>query len=374
MNYANSSIQFSYEYELVDNSDLSTSYGYLNCVTGEPKITWSYDSELRCSATLDLDDTTQLTGYYAIRIWLIARDTNTGETERRMLGTFLYDRSGGNYKLGRETSTLDLYSMLYRHQTDMRATNTSISASTVCMTQFERSVENGGGKPNYDTANLSTTKTFGKSFVREAGEAVISHLQLIADTVGGYLGVNPKGEITMTRYIPPAQRINTFELKSTDYILASGINIAFPKIINKVVATYTYNSTSGGTSNTVVLNASSQITEDAHPWSFANLKVWKTEVIQPDTVEQNDSVATIQQKLQIAANQRLAEILAQTSTLTIKTIYNPALIDGAVGTVEYADSPNSTPLRYRAVINNIEMTCNAGAIMTLTLGVLNAYN
>lgn len=377
MDYTKSGIRISYEYELVDNVTLKSYNKFVPSVLGGSGV-WAVTSDLRTSATIEIDSVKEfealdrLLGHSAIRIWLIAEYQDS--RERTCLGTYMWKKQASTVKNGRETVSLDLYSTLYKPQNQSKLTNSTFPQSATVKSKFESCATDCMCVPNFNSENLSATKTLGKNVVFEAGTSYLTMMQLCADTINGYLGVAPTGEITLDRYILPNNRPTSFLMRSNDYIVADGLEIAPPQIINEVIATYTYNSTSGGASSSTVLSRYARINDTSHKWYYGKIGGWRSEVIQPSTIENQDSQSTVLNKLQAAANQRLAEIMASTDTLTIKALYDPKIKEGSVGLVEFIDSPNATVLQYKVYVRNIEMEFDSKAVATYTMEVLYDYN
>ena len=347
MDWHASGITNDFSYELLDNS--LRHVGWLDGVTGG-SLTESYRGDYRMTATLALDgEVPAMRGY--VRIWHTARLGS--ESVRTCLATLSPEEPSMEYRLGRWTGSVDLYSGMKRMDTCKRTHDYSLPKNSSITTFFNSLVTVSKAIP-YIAPSISTSAKTTKAIVLEFGTSMLSNAHMVADAASGYVGVGRDGRVTLTRYVLPSKRAASWSLESGDAsIMLVGVEREPEETFNRVVARY---EADGKTYYADANLASSD------PWSSSTLGQSFGYALEADMV-----AAPIQANL---AKQAAAELASLTSTrcrYEVRCLYDPAIEPGTVGTVRYADSPDDPGLSVKAFCSQRELSLDAAMTTTLTL-------
>lgn len=346
MDWHASGITNSYEYEVLDRS--MNHLGWLDGVTGGT-ISQSYRGDYRVTASLELDgQIPSMNGY--VRIWNVA--SLGGETVRTCLATLMPEIPGMDYVLGRWTGSLDLYSGMKRLDTSLWTKDYGIAKNTAIAPTWSKYVADAGSKPLV-SSGISTTKKTGAAMVLEFGTPVLSTCHALADALGGYIEVDPQGRICLVPYVQPKKMGSSWRLQSdADGMMLVGVAKDSPEVVNRVVARYE--------TGARVYYAASTVAA-AHPWSFANIGRWETRSMDVDAPGSGTGW------LQKMADAELASLSDVGGRYEVRTLFDPAVKPGTVGTVAYTDSPDDGGLQFRAFCSQREIELDAAMTTTLTL-------
>ena len=347
MDWHASGITNDFSYELLDNS--LKHVGWLDGVTGG-SLTESYRGDYRMTATLALDgEVPAMRGY--VRIWHTARLGS--ESVRTCLATLSPEEPSMEYRLGRWTGSVDLYSGMKRMDTCIRTRDYSLPKNTSIPTFFTSLVKAACAVP-YIAPSISATAKTTKAIVLEFGTSMLTNAHVLADSVTGYVGVGRDGRVTLTRYVLPSKRAASWSLESGEAsIMLVGLEREPEEMYNRVLARY---EADGKT------YYSSASLPDAHPWSISSIGQLIGYPMEADMV-----AAPIQANLDKQAAAELASLTSTRARYEVRCLYDPAIEPGTVGTVRYADSPDDPGLSVRAFCSQRELSLDAGMSMTLTL-------
>lgn len=347
MDWHSSGIENTFEFETLTRGLAHT--GWLENVTGG-SIVQSYRGDYRVSASLELDgEIPGVNGY--VRIWHTAR--KGGEAVRTCLATLVPEMPGMEYRLGRWTGSLDLYSGMKRLETSVWRADSGIAKNTAIAAKWADFVRNAGSVP-YTAPGISTSKKTSAAWVLEFGVPVLSTCHSLADALGGYIEVDEAGRVCLVPYVLPSRRSASWELASgIDSIVLIGVEREAPEICNRVVARY---DADGKTYYSQAYLPSS------HPWSRDRIGRQESYSMEVDEV-----AAPIQANLDKIAADELAARSATGSRYEVRALFDPSIKPGTVGTVSYADSPHDAGLSFRAFCSQREIELDAAMTMTLTL-------
>ena len=348
MDWHASGITNSYEFELLDRSLNHT--GWLDNVVGG-SIVQSYRGDYRVTASLDLDgQIPSISGY--VRIWHVA--TLGGETVRTCLATLVPELPGMEYRLGRWTGSLDLYSAMKKLDTSLRPKDGGIGSGKN-LSSFWKTLVTDAGAQALILGGISTTAVSTKAFVFGFGDPVLSNVHVIADALGGYVEVDPQGRVCLAKYVLPSKRGVSWSLTSgPESIMLVGVEREEPDMVNRVVARYE-------DANGKVIYADSMLAA-SHPWSWQNTHRKVTEAIEPESPTGSGSTW-----LKSYADKQLAALSSTKSRYEVVTLFDPSIKPGTVGKVAYADSPDDGGLSFKAFCSQREIQLDAAMTTTLTL-------
>ena len=351
MEWNKSGIAHSFGFQLVDAVNLTDPRGWLTNVTGG-KITEAYRGDLRSSCSLDIDGGEIPLGA-AVRIWHYA--TADAETFRECLGTFQPEPAGGTYENGRIKATVELKSSLGKLSTTLGKRVYSVGKQNIAA-HFAEIVGWAKAVP-WITPNWNANKTFADSYVWVmASESVLKEAQRCADAIGGYLGIDEQGRVTLTPYEAPDKLAESWSLLPGG-IVHLGIDIDVPEVVNRVTAKY-----EGGTDKKTYTAA--EPLDPAHPWSAENIGRIEAVELTSVTVEDEQNPQTI---LNDAVKKELKRLTTATNTYSVTANYNPDVRPGTAGRLVYKDSPDDEGLDASVFCSGREITLDYKAEMALTL-------
>lgn len=345
MDWTATGISNSFEFELLDAA--LNHVGWLDGVTGGT-ITQTYRGDYRCTASLDTDGTVPPANRY-VRIWNVA--SLGGEIVRTCLATLMPDLPGGEYRLGRWTRSIDLYSAMKKLDTTHLATDYGLAKNTAVAAKWQQLVKSNGAVPVV-SSGVSTTAKTASARVYEYSTPVLSILHELAGMASGYIEVDALGRICLVPYVLPSRRGASWALESgSDSIMLVGVGLEAPEPVNRVTARYE----SGGK----VYYAKADVAA-SHPWSNARINRIVAEEI-------TDPVGSGTGWLQKLVDRELAARTSAKSLYEVTTLFHPAIQPGTVGTVSYWDSPDDGGLAFKAFCSQREITLDAAMTTTLTL-------
>ncbi len=348
MDWSKSGIHHEWQYQLVDSATL-TERGWLTNVT-DAKLTEAYRGDLRSQLDIGLDGESVPLGC-AVRVWHEA--TYGGETVRECLGTFHAEPTGGKYELGRMTSSATLYSSLVKLRDTRGKQVRSVGKSNI-INHFNEICGWALAVP-WVTPGWNTSKTFAAAYVWQMpSESILAEAQRCADAIGGYLGVDETGRVTLTPYVNPSNMSEAWALLPGE-ITHLGVDVDVPDIVNRVVAKYERD----GKTYTSVADLDAQ-----HPWSRANIGRVVAEELTGVTVEDG---ANIQKTLDDATKKERDAKARATRTFSVETCYSDAVRCGTAGRLVYADSPDDEGIDARVFCSGREVVLDHTADMSLTL-------
>ena len=347
MDWRASGISNSFEFELLDRGLAHA--GWLDGVTGG-SIVQSHRGDFRVTASLDLDgDIPPIGGY--VRIWHTAR--LGGESVRTCLATLVPELPGMEYRLGRWTGSLDLYSGMKRLETSVWEKDYGIAKNTAIAAKWKSFVENGGSVA-YVAPGISTTKKTSSSWVLGFGESVLSTCHELASAVSGYIEVDELGRVCLVPYVMPSKRSASWRLESgEESIMLIGVDREPPELCNRVMARYESNGKN---------YFSATYLPSSHPWSWGQTGRKESYVMEP-----TDVPSPVQSNLDRIVANELASRSSTGNVYEVRALFDPSVRPGTVGTVAYADSPRDAGLSFRAFCSQREIELDAAMTTTLTL-------
>ena len=346
MDWHSSGIENTFEFETLTRGLAHT--GWLENVTGG-SIVQSYRGDYRVSASLELDgEIPGVNGY--VRIWHTAR--KGGEAVRTCLATLVPELPGMEYRLGRWTGSLDLYSGMKRLETSLWKKDYGIAKGTAIAAKFSEFVVNAGSRAVI-SPGISTTAKTTSAWVLEFGTSVLSTCHSLADAVGGYIEVDPEGRVCLVPYVLPSRRSASWALGSgIESIMLIGVDRDAPDPVNRVIARYEEES------RTWYAEAN---LPSSHPWSSSQRGRIDAHAIDVD------APGTGSGWLQKLVDTELAAMSDAGARYEVRALFDPSVKPGTVGDVAYADSPSDPGLRFRAFCSQREVELDAAMTMTLTL-------
>jgi hypothetical protein len=353
MDWAQSGIKHAFSFQLVDAVNLTDPRGWLDNVTGG-KLTEAYRGDMRASCTLDIDGGEIPLGC-AVRIWHEAEAG--GETVRECLGTFQPDPAGGTYESGRLTGSVECLSSLGKLSTTLGKRVISVGNSNIAA-HFSEIVGWAKAVP-WVAPNWNANKTFAAPYVWVmATESVLAEAQRCADAMGGYLGVDEQGRVTLTPYTEPRRLAESWQLLPGG-VVHFGVDVDVPAIVNRVTAKYEHRS-----GNDTKTYTAEKHLEPSHPWSVENIGRWEAIELTNVTVEDGQDPQTI---LDDAVKKELESRAAAMNTYSITANYDAAVRCGTAGRLVYRDSPDDEGINARVFCSGREIRLDYTAEMALTL-------
>lgn len=350
MDWNASGIINSFEYELIDPFQLDLSLGFLEGVENG-SITESYRGDYRVTASIDID------GEFPpirplIRVWHVAELGD--EVVREELGTFTQGRPTYRYRNGRRVGSIPLYSAMYRLSGHLRAGDSTIKAGTVVAGHFESIVKNAGGVSWLHPA-LDEKATFSADRVWESGKTVLSECHACADALGGTVGVDTHGRVTIERYQRPAVRSDSFAIDSeTARISRDGVSVTTAEWHNCAIVSATVNDRE---------YVGIAKVDESHPLHMRKVGYWRTDY----TTLSDPPDSGVQAAVDTAARARLDELMGAPNIYSANLLYKP-ISCGEVGTFWYQDSDDDDEgLFVRALVTQREITLDQTMSMKLTM-------
>lgn len=190
----------SFYFEKISNSNLSKSLGELDCKITGGSLTYSLDSDLKVSGTINVVDAPNhlLWDNYLIRIWYLAQLGS--EKTKICLGTFYFKpvltfRGGTNYE-GR----LELRSMIARYIDDLTVKPKTYKEGTKVQKALEYILKNSyGGR--WEIKGFTNKDVFDNDFVVKEGQTRLSEIkQVLEDKFNhGDVYVDSKGKVIIEK-------------------------------------------------------------------------------------------------------------------------------------------------------------------------------
>lgn len=349
MDWNASDLVNSFEYELIDPFQLDLSLGFLDGVTGG-KLTESYRGDYRVTASIEVDGEVPPIRPL-IRIWHIAEAD--GETVREELGTFTQGKPSLRYRNGRKFGSIPLYSTMYRLSRDLRPSSATYAAGTNIAGHFESVVRESGATPYVHPA-INREAKFSDAHVWEGGKSVLSEGHACADALGGMVGVDAHGRVTIERYQIPSDRSDSFSIDSDSArITRNGVNITTAEWFNCAVVTATVDD------KEYVGVAKVDV---SHPLHLRRIGYWRTDY----STLSDPPESGVQAAVDAAAASRLAELVGAPDIYSADMLYQPIRC-GEVGTFWYQDSPDDEGLFVRALLTQREIDLDTAMRMRVTL-------
>lgn len=348
MDWSKSGIYHEWQYQLVDSTTL-TERDWLTNVTGG-RITEAYRGDLRTQLALDLDGGEVPMGT-AVRVWHTA--TYGGETVRELLGTFHAEPTGGKYELGRMTSSVTLYSSLVKLRDTRGKQVRSVGKSNI-INHFNEIVPWALATP-WVQPDWATSKNFSAGYVWQMpSESILAEAQRCADAIGGYLGVDEYGRVTLKPYVLPSKLGQSWQLLPGE-ITHLGVDIDVPDVVNRIVAKHEAN----GKTYTSVANL-----DASHQWSKESIGRIVAEELTNVTIQDGSSIQT---QLDKATAAELKSRANATNTYSVDTSYHADVRCGTAGRLVYVDSPDDDGIDARVFCSGREIQLDHTADMSLTL-------
>ena len=342
-----------YAYQLIDAGNLDVAYGWLGGVTGG-KVTESYRGDYRSSCELDLDGAEVALGR-AVRVWEVSVADSGEETSRRPIGTFFPDPGDMDLSHGRLTGTVSLYSAMKRLGTDLRKGDATFPKGAAMVDKFCSMVASSGGTPHVQSG-FGAGRKFGSNRLWEHGKSALSACHDIADALTGWVDVDEWGRVTLSPYVVPAKRADSFSLTSRDVEVSVGMSS--PDVVNRVIAHHEVDKRLYGAEAHVA---------DSHPWAFSKIKRWETEEASVPTLAEN---ADVQKELDALVKRRLAELSDVRKTYSATALSEAAPKPGLVGRFLYQDIEGGVQVNDRVLVSERETDLSGSGMSQLTLEVL----
>lgn len=386
----------SFAFEKVAANDIDKHDGWLEGVTGG-SLTFGYDTDLKVSGSLDISSTSFVENC-VIRVHY--KPKLGSETKDEVLCTCFATAEDMRFDKGRYTGKLNLRSLLAQYIDDKLRDNFTIGKNKSYKAELKRLVSVvGGGK--YRISGDVKDKKCPKAKAFEYGKAPMEVLQSIADSLGGQVGTDANGYMTLKPYITPAKKSLALKLPKGGYsVTLPGVDIsdnlstATNRVAYKCICSWKQTEyvldkkgnrekyTSGankGKYKTKKVNKTRVITGRAQVSPTSSLHYskrgrWVSEIFEikrdlgtkglNSTTALNKKFAEIQTEMNRKAASKLSSVSARVRHYTIESYYLPVEI-GQVVEFEYVAS--GINLHVQAMVLSVDMTLGAGARMKITL-------
>lgn len=208
-----------FAFEIVAANDLKKHLGWLEGVRGG-KLTFGYDTDLKVSGSLDISSTEYIENcvvrvHYRPKLGTVEKDI--------VLCTCIAVAANMDFEKGRYTGSIELSSMLLQYTEDKIRKAFTIGKNKSYKSEFKRLIKAiNGGKYSFGS-NLKDKKcTAAVAF--EIGKTPMEVIQAIAEGLGGQVGVNTTGYLTINQYLTPAKKSCTLRLPTGSY------SVTMPKV------------------------------------------------------------------------------------------------------------------------------------------------
>lgn len=396
--------------ELVDVRNVNKSLGWFTGRVVGGTITEDYHSDYFSSASLEIDGgTIPLT--CAVRIWHVAEDLSTGDTQRTELGTFWPEPSEMEYDHGRYHGTVEMHSALKRLGTDLRKGDGSVPKGSVVASKFSQYVKTSGGVPSIKSG-VSTTKKLGKAHAWKHGESVLDECKRLASALGAEIGVDTHGRVVLRPYVKPSKRGKSFDVpRGTASMTEIGtVGYESNELYNRFIASYensvkvqksvgTYKNDVKYTENVkdkngVIIHHQGDIrhhkgdtkyktstvkkkyydmvtVSTSHPWHPSKIGRFVVyDAGTPTISKEGDENITEQEvlsELRKLVNKAKDEHANARKTWSATMLYWPNIQVGRVGTFYYQDNPNNAAISKKCFVAQREISLDGSMRMELTL-------
>lgn len=212
MDWRNKEIRHAVEAEMVSPSGY-THLGWLPVSGGT--LTAKYYSDDRIQASIDTYRFDEYIDLAMIRLIHTARLLS--ETYREELGTFFVDISEDKIASKIHSASLDLNSVLWGMSEDQAVNETNLANGGYAKDAFQQ-ILNLCMRPFKMDDNFNNYR-FGSNLVLEAFDSYLSHLYQIADISGNRVDCDTMGNVTISKYVPPANRTPRMSLAYGDPLI-----------------------------------------------------------------------------------------------------------------------------------------------------------
>lgn len=348
MDWTASDAANSFEYELVDPFELDTSWGWLDGATGG-RITESYRGDYRSTAVVEIDGE-QPPSAALVRVWHVA--SSDGEELREEMGTFSQGAPSLTYRSGRMVGSVPLYSAMWRLAQDVRPSAASYPAGTPVAAHFEQIVTEAGCTP-WLHPSIDADAGFPSGHTWAGGESVLTECHACADALGGMVGVDAHGRVTIEPYQLPSARADSFSIDpSSALVERSGVAVTAADWANCAVVTAEV----GEEEYVGVAKV-----DESHPLHMRRTGYWKTDYLSMSDPPEDG----VQEAVDAKAASRLAQLANASAVYSADMLYLPVRC-GEVGTFWYSDSPDGDGLLVRGLLTQREIDLDAAMRMRAT--------
>ena len=349
MDWTSSGIEHEWRFQLVDGVSFSP-IGWLGNVKGG-SITEGWRTDLRSSCTLDLDGR-DIPLSAAVRVWHFARLGTEEYSE--LVGTFFPDPWGGTYEYGRMSGDVQLYSALCKLSNARWKGVGKMGKGANVIAKFKEIAGWCHATP-WITPSWNTSKKFAETWVWVyPTDSALVGAQRCADAMGGYLGADEQGRVTLTPYTAPSKMGKTWAITPGGIALV-GVDVNVPDLVNSVTAKHE----SGGKTYT----ASASVVS-THPWAEGRIGRLEAKELSSVTIQEGSSIQT---QLNNAVKRELNSVSDMRRTFTLDALYDPSVKCGTAGSFTYRDSDADEGISCKAVCSSREIQLDHTAQMSLTL-------
>ena len=199
--WAKSGIRDTYRWVMCDNRTMAE----IAELTGvkSASISASYEGDLKFSGSLEVSGSNFVT-WRLLRCYHTAALESEGKQKTTLLGTFFAGNDDLTYLHGRYTGTIELRSMLLRFTMARNPTPWTFAKGKSALSSWWQLLQSEGAKP-YGRASVKDAE-WKKTEVIDFGETRLAALNRVADFLGGQVGVDPDGFVTLNPYVAPSKK------------------------------------------------------------------------------------------------------------------------------------------------------------------------
>lgn len=207
--WAKSGIRDTYRWVMCDNRTMEE----IEDLTGfrSASISASYEGDLKYSGSLEVSGSNYVTGRL-LRCYHTATLESEGKSKTTLLGTFFAGNDQLTYLHGRYTGSIELRSMLLRFTMARNPTPWTFAKGKSALSSWWQLLQSEGAKA-YGRASVKDAE-WKKTEVIDFGETRLAALNRVADFLGGQVGVDPDGFITLSPYVAPSKKPVSYSVPS----------------------------------------------------------------------------------------------------------------------------------------------------------------
>lgn len=374
-----------FAFEKVAPYDLNKHLGWLEGVT-DGSLTFGFNTDLKVSGSLNVVYHERISScvvrvHYKPRLGVESKDI--------VLCTCIASADGMTFDKGVYRGSLELKSMLQQYIGDKLRTAFTIGKNKSYKAEMERLISSVGGG-SYSFGSNVKDKKCPKARAFEVGKAPMEVVQSIADSLGGQVGVNANGVLTVTQYLTPAKKSCSLKLPVGQYSVVKA-PVEISDNVNAAVNRVAYRCTVSWNQTEYVTNKKGQrekYTSGANKGKYKTKKVkksreiigraqvntnspmhrnktgkWVSEVYDckkdlgtkglTSTTALNNQFAKIQKEMNEKAATKLSNVAFKLTYYTIECSYLPVEI-GQV--VEFERIQSGLKLHVQAMITDIDLS------------------
>lgn len=199
--WTKSGIRDTYRWVMCDNRTLNEIEDLTGFLDGS--LSASYEGDLKWTGSLNVSGSNYVTGR-VLRCYHTATLESEGKSKTTCLGTFFANNDDLTYLHGRYTGSLELKSMLLRFTESKFTTPWTFTKGKSAASSWWQLMQSEGAK---NTSALTVKDAnWKKTQVVEFGETKLDALNVVADFLGGQVGVGPNGFVRLDPYVKPKDK------------------------------------------------------------------------------------------------------------------------------------------------------------------------